>query len=120
MSRAITGKVHKRRAKKILKLTKGYRGARSKLYRVAKNALIKSLQRAFAGRKDKKAMFRQLWIARINASCREAGIPYSKFINGLKKAGIVINRKNLANLCIEDTNAFNNLVEKAKKALNIK
>jgi len=117
MSRAITGKVHKRRAKKILKLTKGYRGARSKLYRVAKNAMMKALQRAFAGRKDKKAMFRQLWIARINAGCREFGLPYSKFINGLKKAGIIINRKNLANLAIEEPQIFKMLVEKAKASL---
>ncbi len=117
MARAITGKVHKRRAKKVLKFTKGYRGARSKLYRVAKNAMIKSLQRAFAGRKDKKAVFRQLWIARINAACREAGITYSKFIDGLKKCGILINRKNLANLAIEDIASFNALVEKVKTNL---
>ncbi|HOJ62981.1 MAG TPA: 50S ribosomal protein L20 [Spirochaetota bacterium] len=117
MSRAITGRIHRKRAKKVLKLTKGYRGARSKLYRVAKNAMIKSLQRAFAGRKDKKAMFRQLWITRINAACREAGISYSKFINGLKKAGIIINRKNLANLAIQDITTFDMLIEKAKSAL---
>ena len=117
MSRAITGKVHKRRAKKILKLTKGYRGARSKLYRVAKNAMIKALQRAFTGRKDKKVIFRQLWIARINAACRESGITYSKFIDGLKKLGILINRKNLANLAIEDRSSFNALIEKVKANL---
>lgn len=117
MARAITGRVHRKRAKTVLKRTKGFRGGRSKLYRVAKNAMLKSLSRAYEGRKQKKRHFRTLWIARINAACREAGIQYSRFIDGLKKAGIIIDRKNLANLAIQDINAFNLLVQKAKEAL---
>ena len=110
------GTVHRQRANKVLKHTKGFRGARSKLYRTAKNAMIKSLQYAYTGRKQKKRTFRQLWIARINAGCRAEGISYSLFINGLKKAGILLNRKVLANLAITDSVAFTKLCEEAKKA----
>jgi len=117
MARAVTGRVHRKRAKTVLKRTKGFRGSRSKLYRVAKGAMLKALSRAYEGRKRKKRDFRGLWIARINAACRNAGIPYSKFINGLKKSGIIIDRKNLANLAITDINAFNAIVEKAKSVL---
>ena len=85
MARAITGRVHKKRVKTVLKRTKGYRGARSKLYRVAKNAMIHALVYAYFGRKQKKRTMRALWIARINAACRNSGIVYSRFINGLKK-----------------------------------
>ncbi|OHD07319.1 MAG: 50S ribosomal protein L20 [Spirochaetes bacterium GWD1_27_9] len=117
MPRAITGRVHKKRVKTVLKRTKGYRGARSKLYRVAKTAMIHGLVYSYFGRKQKKRNARKLWIARINASCRNAGLVYSKFINGLKKAGIIIDRKTLSNLAIENPEAFNQLVEKAKSAL---
>ena len=116
MSRAITGKVHKKRARKVLKMTKGYRGSRSKLFRVAKNAMMHGLEYAYVGRKLKKRNMRQLWIARINAACRNAGIVYSKFIDGLKKSGIIINRKYLSNLAITDIDSFNKLIEKAKQS----
>ena len=114
MARAITGMVHKKRAKSILKKTKGFRGGRSKLYRTAKNAMLKALTYAFIGRKQKKRHFRALWIARINAACRNAGISYSKFMNGLDKLEININRKALSNMAITDINSFNQLVEKVK------
>lgn len=116
MARAITGRVHHKRAKTVLKRTKGYRGSRSKLYRVAKNAMIHALVYSYFGRKQKKRTMRSLWIARINAACRNSGLVYSKFISGLKKAGIIIDRKSLANLAIQDTAAFNILIEKAKAA----
>ena len=105
----------KRRA--ILKQAKGYRGAKSKLYRGAREAVMKSGQYAYVGRKLKKRDMRSLWITRINAACRENGISYSNFINGLKKANIDLNRKVLADLAVSDKNAFTKLVESAKKAL---
>ncbi len=117
MPRARSGVVHRKRVKSVLKKTKGFRGARSKLYRTAKNAMFKALSYAYVGRKQKKRHFRNLWIARINAACRNAGITYSQFINGLKRAEIVINRKTLANLAIEDIQSFNQLVDKAKEVL---
>jgi len=107
--------VKKRR--KILKLAKGYYGAKSKLYRVAREAVMKSLNYAYVGRKNKKRDFRQLWIARINAACRLNGISYSKFMFGLKKAEIVLNRKVLADMAINDAAGFTALVETAKKAI---
>ncbi len=116
MPRAITGMVHRRRAKSILKKAKGFRGSRSKLYRIARNATFKSLRYAFIGRKQRKRDFRNLWIARISAACRNADISYSRFMHGLKKLNIDINRKILANLAIEDIESFNQLVEKVKKA----
>lgn len=117
MPRAITGRVHKKRVKTVLKRTKGFRSTRSKLYRVAKNAMMRALRYSYFDRKQKKRVFRKLWIARINAACRNAGISYSQLIYGLTKAGVVINRKLLANLAIEDIQGFNQLVEKAKKAI---
>ena len=107
--------VKKRRT--ILKEAKGYVGAKSKLYRVAREAVMKSGQYAYVGRKLKKRDIRSLWIVRINAGCRENGISYSKFINGLKLAGIDLNRKVLADIAATDKNAFAKLVEKANKAL---
>lgn len=104
----------KRRA--ILKQAKGYWGARSKLYRVAKQAVMKSGKYAYVGRKLRKRDFRSLWITRINAACRLNDISYSKFMFGLKKANVTLNRKMLAELAVKDEKAFSNLVEVAKKA----
>lgn len=108
---------HKKR-RKIMKLAKGYYGAKSKLYRIAKQAVMKSLQYAYVGRKLKKRDFRKLWIARINAAARANGLSYSKFINGLKLAGVEINRKMLADLAVNDAAAFAELVNVAKEKLN--
>ena len=107
----------RRRHKKILKLAKGYRGAKSRLFRTANEAVMKSLVYAYIGRKQKKREFRQLWIARINAAARMNGISYSKLMNGLKKANIEINRKMLSEIAIADPAVFTALVEKAKAAL---
>ena len=107
--------VKKRR--KILKLAKGYRGAKSKLYRIARQAVMKSGNYAFVGRKQKKRDFRKLWIARINAAARMNGLSYSKFMFGLKQAGIFLNRKVLADMAVNDANAFNALCEQAKAKL---
>lgn len=105
------------RHKKILKLAKGYRGAKSKLYKTANQAVMKSLVYAYRDRKAKKREFRQLWIARINAATRANGMSYSKFMNGLKQKGIEINRKMLSEIAIHDAAAFTALCEKAKAAL---
>ena len=107
--------VKKRR--KILKLAKGYRGAKSKLYRIARQAVMKSGNYAFVGRKQKKRDSRKLWIARINAAARMNGLSYSKFMFGLKQAGINLNRKVLADMAVNDANAFNALCEQAKAKL---
>jgi large subunit ribosomal protein L20 len=107
--------VKKRR--KILKLAKGYFGNKSKSYRIAREAVMKSLNYAFIGRRQKKRDFRKLWIARINAAARQNGISYSKLMYGLKVAGINLNRKVLADLAVNDATAFTALVEKAKAAL---
>ena len=107
--------VKKRR--KIMKLAKGYYGSKSKLYRVAREAVMKSLNYAYIGRKNKKRDFRQLWIARINAACRINEISYSKFMYGLKLAGINLNRKVLADMAVADEASFANLVKKAKAKL---
>ena len=107
--------VKKRR--KIFKLAKGYRGAKSKLYRVSREAVMKSQMYAFVGRKDKKGDFRKLWIARINAAARMNGLSYSRFMNGLKKSGIDLNRKVLADIAVNDAAGFAVLCEKAKAAL---
>lgn len=107
--------VKKRR--KIMKLAKGYYGSKSKLYRVAREAVMKSLNYAYIGRKNKKRDFRQLWIARINAACRINEISYSKFMYGLKLAGINLNRKVLADMAVNDEKSFNGLVKKAKAKL---
>ncbi|SEF70782.1 LSU ribosomal protein L20P [Caloramator fervidus] len=108
---------HKKR-RKVLKLAKGYYGAKSKLYRIAKQAVMKSLQYAYIGRKLRKRDFRKLWITRINAAARANGLSYSKFINGLKLAGVEINRKMLADLAVNDAEAFAQLVNLAKEKLN--
>ena len=108
----------RRRHKKILKLAKGYRGSRSRLFRTANEAVMKAMQHAYIGRKLKKRDFRQLWIARINAAARMNGMNYSTMMNGLKKAGITINRKMLSEIAIADPAAFTKLVEQAKAARN--
>lgn len=105
------------RHKKILKLAKGYRGAKSKLYKTANQAVMKSLVYAYRDRKAKKREFRQLWIARINAATRANGMSYSKFMNGLKQKGIEINRKMLSEIAINDAAGFTAIAEKAKAAL---
>jgi ribosomal protein L20 len=102
------------RHKKILKLAKGYRGAKSKLYKTANQAVMKSLSYAYRDRKAKKREFRQLWIARISAAARMNGISYSKLMNGLKNNGIEINRKMLAEIAVSDPAAFSSLVERVK------
>ena len=104
---------HKRR-KKVLKLAKGYYGAKSKLFKTAKQAVMKSGQYAYIGRKQKKRDFRRLWITRISAACKLNGMNYSTFMNGLKKAGIEINRKMLAEMAVNDKAAFTQLTELAK------
>ncbi len=111
----VKGAMHTRkRRKKILKLAKGYRGAKSKLFKTANQAVMKSLTYAYRDRKQKKRNFRQLWIARINAAARVNGISYSRFMNGLKNNGIEINRKMLAEIAVSDPAAFAKLVEKVK------
>ena len=107
----------RQRHKKILKLAKGYRGAKSKQFRTANEAVMKSLVYAYIGRKQKKRIFRNPWITRINAAARMNDISYSKFMNGLKKAGITLNRKVLADLAVNDPAAFASLVETAKNSL---
>lgn len=105
----------KKRHKKVLKQAKGYYGAKSKLFRTANQAVMKSLNYAYIGRKQRKRDFRKLWIARINAAARLNGMSYSKFINGLKKANIEINRKMLSEMAIHDAEGFAKLVEVAKE-----
>ena len=107
----------RKRHKKILKLAKGYRGAKSKLYRIANQAVMKSLSYSYVGRKLKKRDFRSLWITRISAACKMNDINYSRFMNGLKKANIEINRKMLSEIAINDPAAFTQLVETAKATL---
>ncbi len=104
------------RHKKILKQAKEYYGAKSKRFRMANQAVMKSLKYAYVGRKDKKSNFRKLWITRINAASRQNGITYSKLIAGLKKANVLINRKMLSEIAISDPKAFAEIVEIAKKA----
>ena len=115
MARAVDGTKHKNRRKKILKQAKGYWGARSKLYKTAKDAVAKAGQYAYRDRKVRKRVMRALWIARISAICRQSGITYSRFMNSLKRLDIRINRKALSNLAIEDPGAFAAIVEKAKE-----
>ena len=102
---------------RVLKLAKGYRGARSKQYRVAKQSVMRALTSAYAGRKQKKRQFRQLWIARINAAARINGLSYSKFMYGLKLAGVELNRKVLADMAVNDAEGFATLAELAKSKL---
>ena len=108
----------RKRHKKILKLAKGYRGGKSKLYRIANQAVMKSLSYAYVGRKAKKRDVRKLWIARINAGCRLNGLSYSKFMHGLNLAGINLNRKVLADMAINDATSFAALCDQAKAKLN--
>ena len=117
MARVKGAMMTRKRRKKILKLAKGYFGAKSKQFRTANEAVMKSLTYAYVGRKLKKRDFRSLWITRISAACAQNGINYSRFINGLKKANITLNRKVLAELAVSDPVAFTSLVEKAKAAL---
>lgn len=107
----------RKRHKKVLKMAKGYFGARSKQYRVAKQSVMKAMAHSFAGRKQTKRAYRRLWIVRINAAARMNDMSYSQLMNGLKKADININRKMLADLAVNDMNAFASLVAKAKAAL---
>lgn len=111
------GNVSRKRRKKILKLAKGFRGGRSKLFRTAKNAVIKALTYSYRDRRRRKRDFRRLWIVRINAASRACGMSYSKFIKGLQLANIRLDRRVLANLAMEDSAAFAHLVESAKSAL---
>ena len=118
MARVKGGVNAKKKHNKILKLAKGYRGARSKQYRIAKQSVMRALASAYAGRKERKRQFRRLWIARINAGTRAEGLSYSKFMNGLKLAGVELNRKVLAELALNDNAAFVKLVDLAKSKLN--
>ena len=118
MARVKGAMATRKRHKRVLKLAKGYRGAKSKLFRTAKQAVMKSLSYAYIGRKQKKRDFRRLWITRISAACKINGTTYSKFMNGLKKADINMNRKMLSEIAIADPAAFAELVEKANAALN--
>ncbi len=114
MARVKGGVTTRARHKKVLKLAKGYFGAKSKLYRIANQAVMKSLVYAYRDRKAKKRDFRKLWITRINAAARMNGLSYSRFMNGLKKAGIVLNRKVLADMAVNDAKGFAKLVEQVK------
>lgn len=107
----------RKRRNKVLKLAKGYWGGKSKLFKTAKEAVMKSGQYAYIGRKQKKRNFRQLWIARISAACKLNGMNYSTFMNGLKKAGINLNRKMLSEIAINDEATFTAICEKAKQTL---
>lgn len=118
MPRVTDGTRRTARRRKILKQTKGFYGRRSTLHKTAKDALKKSLQYAYRDRKARKRTFRQLWIARISAAVREEGLSYSRFIQGLNKAQVELNRKVLSNLAIEDPDAFKTLIETAKKHLD--
>ncbi|MGB9847347.1 MAG: 50S ribosomal protein L20 [Desulfotomaculales bacterium] len=117
MPRVKSSVVARRRHKKIIRLARGYYGAKSKLYRVAKEQVMKSLFYAYRDRRVRKRDFRKLWIARINAAARLNGLSYSRFMNGLRKAGVEINRKMLADLAVNDAQAFGRLVEVAKSRL---
>lgn len=117
MARVKRGVVARRRHKKVLKQAKGYYGARSRVFRVAKQAVIKAGQYAYRDRRQRKRQFRSLWIARINAASRANGLSYSRFINGLKKAEIVLDRRVLADLAVHDKEAFAAVVAKAQAAL---
>jgi large subunit ribosomal protein L20 len=117
MARIKGGLNAKKRHNRVLKLAKGYRGARSKQYRVAKQSVMRALTSAYAGRKERKRQFRQLWIARINAAARINGLSYSKFMYGLKLAGVELNRKVLADMAVNDAEGFASLVELAKSKL---
>ena len=114
MARIKGGMNAKKKHKRVLKLAKGYRGARSKQYRVAKQSVMRALEESYTGRKQKKRQFRQLWIARINAAARMNGLSYSKFMYGLKLAEVNVNRKVLADMAVNDAEGFATLAELAK------
>ncbi|MGN0398428.1 MAG: 50S ribosomal protein L20 [Candidatus Fimimorpha sp.] len=117
MARIKGGLNAKKKHNRVLKLAKGYRGARSKQYRVAKQSVMRALTTSYAGRKERKRQFRQLWIARINAAARMNGLSYSKFMYGLKLANIELNRKILADMAVNDAEGFAKLAEAAKAKL---
>ena len=117
MARVKGGMNARKKHNRVLKLAKGYRGSRSKQYRVAKQSVMRALTSSYAGRKEKKRQFRQLWIARINAAARMNGLSYSKFMYGLKLAGVEMNRKMLAEIAVNDAAAFTKLAETAKANL---
>ena len=117
MARIKGGLNAKKKHNRVLKLAKGYRGARSKQYRVAKQSVMRALNTSFVGRKERKRQFRRLWIARINAAARMNGLSYSKFMYGLKLAGVDMNRKMLSEMAISDAEGFASLVEVAKSKI---
>jgi large subunit ribosomal protein L20 len=117
MPRVKRGVTKRRRHKKILKLAKGFRGTKSKLWRPANEAVLHALSYAYRHRRKKKGDFRRLWIARINAAARTNGMSYSRMMNGLRRAGVEVNRKVLADLAVRDASAFEQLVSKAKQGL---
>lgn len=117
MPRVKRGVTARARHKKVLKLSKGFRGRRNNVYRVAKQAVMKASQYAYRDRRNKKRVFRRLWITRINAAARELGLTYSQFTNGLKKAAIDIDRKMLADIAVHDKAAFGSIVEQVKAKL---
>lgn len=118
MPRVKRGTMVKKRHKKVLKLARGYFGAKSKQFKVANQQVMKSLMYAYRDRRMRKRDFRRLWIARINAAARLNGVSYSRFISGLKKSGVEVNRKMLAELAVNDAKAFSQLVDVAKENLN--
>lgn len=118
MTRVKGGTIHRARRKKVMKRAKGYFGSKHRLYKTAKEQVMHSLKYAYRDRRQKKRDFRKLWITRINAACRQNDISYSKFINGLTKAGVTINRKMLSEIAIDNPKSFTDLVEIAKSALN--
>ncbi len=117
MTRARSGTITRRRHKKILKLAKGYWGGKHRLFRPANEAVIRALRYAYRDRRNRKRDFRRLWIMRINAAARQHGLSYSRFIGGLKRAGVAIDRKLLADLAVRDAGAFRQLVDLARQAL---
>ena len=117
MARVKRGNVLRKRHKKILKLAKSFKGARSRLFVVANQAVMKALKFQYRDRRNKKRTFRRLWIARINAAVRQHGLSYSKFINALSKANVEVNRKILANIAVKDPDAFKKVVDLAKEKL---
>jgi len=117
MARIKGGMTSRRKHNRVLKLAKGYRGARSKQYRVAKQAVMRALASAYVGRKERKRQFRRLWIARINAAARLHGLNYNQFMHGLKLAGIELDRKVLSDIAVTDPAGFGQLVQKAKSAV---
>lgn len=117
MARVKGALMTRKRRKKVLKLAKGYWGSKSRHFKMAKQAVMKSGNYAYIGRKQRKRDFRRLWITRISAGCRMNGVNYSTFMNGLKKAGVTLNRKMLSEIAIADPQGFTTLVEKAKAAL---